>query len=111
MIRNGTVPRPALLARTAAAWRAKVPGTGRLQLEIDLREKSLHIRELRIITGSSRLDDWGEGPEEQGICLAIVTLDISPKKFRFNNHKLAYASMHALGAGMSEATSNPESCC
>ena len=58
LVRNGGVPRPAMLERTAAAWRDRIPATGRMSLEVVVKQKSLHISEIRAMCADTRFDDW-----------------------------------------------------
>lgn len=69
MISNNQQIRPAMFERTAAAWRDRIPTTGRLRLEINLKPKSLSIRELRIVASDSRFTEWEPDRTEPGIGL------------------------------------------
>jgi hypothetical protein len=95
-IGRGTIPRPQLLARTANAWRDKIPTTGRLALEVELKKTSLLIRELRLLAADGRFDDWVEGKTEPGFSLAAYSLEVAPPRFRFDPVVLAGISLHAM---------------
>lgn len=95
-IGKGTVPRPKMLARAAAAWREEIPLTGRLMLQSKLTKTSLMIRELRIISAESRLDDWDEEKFEPGFAIVAMQLEVAPPRFRFDPVVLCSVSLHGM---------------
>ena len=97
VIRAGGTLRPQQLARASIAWTEKIPVTGRLRLEIDLKKKSLHIRELRAIAAETIFDGWAENETEPGIALAARKMEVIPDHFGYDPILLAGISLHALG--------------
>jgi hypothetical protein len=90
-VSKGTVPRQALLSRTATAWPVKIPEMGRLKLEIDLKPASLYIRELRMYYSETRIYYWDACGDitEPGIVLTLLQFQVVPKLFRFDIVTLA----------------------
>ena len=82
LVRNGGVPRPAMLERTAAAWRDRITATGRISLEVVLKQKSLHISEIRAMCADTRFDDWEQDQTERCILLAGMPPGDPPRPFQ-----------------------------
>jgi hypothetical protein len=91
------VPRPETLVEAARAWRDRVPAAGRLTLDLRLARRSLTVHELRAVTGSLRMIDWGEDADlEPGIATCTIDFLARSHLVKLDTQILAIASLHAL---------------
>ena len=97
LVRDGGTPRPEMLARAASAWEALIPVSGRLRLEIEVKKKSLNIRELRVLASTASFEEWPDGETELGLMLVATSLEVAPGRFRLDPMKLSAVSLHAVG--------------
>ncbi len=97
------VVKPADFAEAARRWRDELPTAGRLQLEIDLSQRNLTIRELRVSTTRQSIPTKWTTEED---ALAVSVHFIAAKRrasFECKRQLIATVSLHALTRRMQRA--------
>jgi hypothetical protein len=94
-IKRGKIATPEMLQELARRWRDELPTEGRLQLEIDISQRCLAIRDLRIARSEQFLGHWTHGEDALVIFIACVTAK-RRSYFTFQRHLCATVGLHAL---------------
>jgi hypothetical protein len=114
--RGQHVPRRDVLANVADAWRRKMQPLSRLavQIDLDVRRKSLCIYELRLASSEFRDPAWESN--ELGEVIMLVGPVSRPFHCSFTSHTIAHVGAHALarrfqrGVDGSEAAAAKSDC-